>query len=96
MSDLNPNRYILLVFGSERTKPLITLNSTTPFGSLAVGDSFQVNDLRPDDSRESLCRCTSEYAKIMHIEHRVSQAPFGEIEHLTKVFLDLSNNKFTD
>ncbi|NTY85556.1 hypothetical protein FCH33_02035 [Serratia fonticola] len=93
-SELNPNRYRFVVFSSEENKGLLTLVSNVPFGSVSVGDSINVQDMRPDDSRESICQSSGHFAKITSVEHRIIQCPFGEIEHTIKITVDSSNQNF--
>jgi len=96
MTESNPtNRYILLVFSADNTnKALLTLNSTTPFGAIALGDSITVNDHRSDDTRESICSSSGGYSKVTYVEHRISQCPFGEMEHLTKIVVSNKSDDF--
>ncbi len=95
MTESNPNRYILLVFSADnQDKALLTLNSTTPFGAIALGDSITVNDLRSDDTRESRCASSGGYSKVTYVEHRISQCSFGEMEHLTKIVVSNNSDDF--
>ena len=93
MSKSTTNTYNLLVFGSEGNKPLLSLVSETPFGAITRGDSINVQDLRGDD-RESICNSSGEYANVTKVEHRITQGPFGDINHVTRIVLDKGNSTF--
>ncbi|EJF31711.1 MULTISPECIES: hypothetical protein [Enterobacteriaceae] len=93
MSNQTTNTYNLLVFGSEGNKPLISLVSQTPFGPISRGDSINVQDLRGDD-RESICTTSGDYANVTNVQHRITQGPGGDIQHITKIVLDSSNQAF--
>lgn len=93
MSNLNPNTYRLVVFSREENKALLELRSHTPFGAISLGDSINVQDLRGED-RESICTTSGHYSNVTNIEHRITQGPFGDVEHTTKITIENSHNDF--
>jgi hypothetical protein len=93
MSNSNPNTYRLVVFSREQNRALLDLRSNTPFGAISRGDSINVQDMRGDEA-ESICTSSGHYATVTNVEHRVTQGPFGDISHTTKITLDNSNTDF--
>lgn len=86
-------QYQLLIFAKDNlNQPMLELNSQFPFASVKIGETIQVKDIRQEDARESLCKTSGRYAKVLDVHHRITQRDFEDVVNQTRVIIENTTN----